>query len=157
VKIHVIHVNDEENIHHTAISNSSSQIYQQDILEKYYQIPDFSVFSETYHLDSQPIATQAYCFILDFIFAHNANLVKNLSEPFTENLESNLLLANHSLCQLNILNIGRIKGHLSSISSLLNKTKTPMGKRLFRQQILHLIKNMKLQIILLITGIHLNL
>ena len=41
VKIHVIHVNDEENIHHTAISNSSSQIYQQDILEKYYQIPDF--------------------------------------------------------------------------------------------------------------------
>ena len=137
VKIHVIHVNDEENIHHTAIANSSSQIYQQDILEKYYQIPDFSVFSETYHLDSQPMATQAYCFILDFIFSHNANLVKNLSEPFTENLESNLLLANHSLCQLNILNIGRIKGHLSSISSLLNKTKTPMGKRLFRQQILH--------------------
>ena len=137
VKIHVIHVNDEENIHHTAIANSSSQIYQQDILEKYYQIPDFSVFSETYHLDSQPMAIQAYCFILDFIFSHNANLVKNLSEPFTENLESNLLLANHSLCQLNILNIGRIKGHLSSISSLLNKTKTPMGKRLFRQQILH--------------------
>ena len=137
VKTHVIHVNDETNIHHTAISNSSSQIYQQNILEKYYQISDFSVFSETYHLDSQPIATQAYCFILDFIFSHNANLVKNLSEPFTENLESNLVLANHSLCQLNILNIGKIKGQLSSISNLLNKTKTPMGKRLFRQQILH--------------------
>ena len=137
VKIHSIHVNDTNSIHNTAITNSCSQIYQQSVLEKYYQIPDFSVFSETYYLDTQPIATQAYCFILDFIFAHNANLVKNLSEPFTENLETNLLLGNHSLCQLNIINIEKIKGQFSGIVNLLNKTKTPMGKRLFRQQILH--------------------
>ena len=117
-----------DSIHHDPIKNACSQIYQQSILERYYDIPDFSIFSETYHLYDQPIATQAYCFLLDFIFSHNANLVKNLSEPFTENIDNSLLLANHSLCQLNILNVGKFKGQLSSILNLLNKTKTPYGE-----------------------------
>ena len=137
IKMHIIHIHDEDNIHHNPIKNACAQIYQQSILERYYEIPDFSIFSETYHLYDQPIATQAYCFLLDFIFSHNANLVKNLAEPFTENIDNSLLLANHSLCQLNILNVGTFKGQLSSVLNLLNKTKTPMGKRKFRQQILH--------------------
>jgi DNA mismatch repair protein MutS len=109
------------------IRNCEKQTYQTEIMSKFYK---------NFTLD-QTIATQAFCFLLDFVYQHNPYLVNHLSEPEMEH-GKRLLLANHSLKQLNILNDGTVKpGRYSSVSNLLNECVTPMGKRKFTHQLLH--------------------
>ena len=137
IKFHIHNIDDTTNSNHSKIQNSSQQVYQQEILERFYEIYDFSSFNETHQLQYHPMATQSFCFLLDFIYEHNANLVKNIQEPYIENVDEKLLLANHSLQQLHIINNGEVKGNLSSVLNLLNKTKTPMGSRKFKMNLLH--------------------
>ena len=59
-------------------------------------------------------------------------LTTSLKFPVFENSTENLLLANSSLTQLNILCDKRKKGKKSSILELYNDCKTSMGKRYFR-------------------------
>ena len=47
-------------------------------------------------------AFQSFCFLLNYVFEHNPSLTHKLSEPCIDNQNNNLLLANHSLKQLNI-------------------------------------------------------
>ena len=68
--------------------------------------------------------------MLDFIYQHNPNLVNKIKEPNFENIGDKLILANHSLKQLNIID-DIYKGKHSSVVTLLNKCITSMGKRTF--------------------------
>jgi DNA mismatch repair protein MutS len=77
------------------------------------------------------IATQAFCFLLDFIYQHNPNLVNKISEPKFENNSERLILANHSLKQLNIIDDNTYTGKYSSVEKMLNICLTSMGKRKF--------------------------
>ena len=112
-------------------SNCEKQTYQTSILEKFFKIADYDIF---YH---NTIATQAFCFLLDFIFQHNPDLVNNIHEPIFENCSDRLILANHSLKQLNIIDTGEDKGPYSSVEKLLNICLTPMGKRQFSYNLLN--------------------
>ncbi len=136
IKIHIINVNDKDSVHYNAVKNSSSQTYQQTIIERYYTIPDYSVFMETHKLREKPNATSSMCFLIDFIYTQNPSLTRNLHDPLVENIENSLQLGTHSLSQLNILETGK-NGQYSSVVKLLNKCKTPMGTRKFRHQLLH--------------------
>jgi DNA mismatch repair protein MutS len=109
--------------------NAEKQIYQQEILSRFF--PDISseVVSETFR--SHEIANQAFVFLLDFVYQHSPNLVSRLSYPVFENHTDKLLLANHSLKQLNILDDDRHSGKLRSVSTFLNNCVTSMGKRHF--------------------------
>jgi len=82
------------------------------------------------------IATQAFCYLIHFIQCHNPDLVRKISYPVFHNLSSKMVLANHTLKQLNIIEDGtedaKHSGKLSSIISLLNKCCTAIGKRRFR-------------------------
>jgi len=82
------------------------------------------------------IATQAFCYLMHFIQCHNPDLVRKISYPSFHNLSSKMVLANHTLKQLNIIEDGtddaKHSGKLSSIISLLNKCCTSIGKRRFR-------------------------
>lgn len=102
------------------------QIYQQEILNQYFNNYESQMYMEN------TIATQALCFILDFIAERNPNLIYKLSEPVFENHSDRLVLANHSLRQLNILEDHNYNGKLSSVLKFLNKCVTPMGKRQFK-------------------------
>ena len=75
--------------------------------------------------------------MLDFIYRHNPNLVANISPPIFENYSDRLVLANHSLTQLNMIDDSRYHGKLSSVSKFLNNCVTTMGKRQFNYQILN--------------------
>jgi DNA mismatch repair protein MutS len=112
-------------------SNCEKQTYQTSILEKFFKIADYDIFYEN------TIATQAFCFLLDFIFQHNPDLVNNIHEPIFENCSDRLILANHSLKQLNIIDTGEDKGPYSSVEKLLNICLTPMGKRQFSYNLLN--------------------
>ena len=77
-------------------------------------------------------ASQSFCYLLDFVYKHNPNLVSKLSEPLYENYTDRLILANHSLKQLNIISDNRYNGKLSCVSKLLNNCVTSIGKRKFQ-------------------------
>lgn len=113
------------------------QTYQKQILQQFYSPADWDFFYANGNYSNAPIATQSFCFLLDFIHSHNAELVKKIHEPFVDNIRERLVLANHSLKQLNIINSSQHTGKLSSVCSLLNECKTPMGKRKLNDIILN--------------------
>jgi DNA mismatch repair protein MutS len=109
--------------------SAEKQIYQQKIFKEYY--PNLSSDTLLSHFPTHFIATQSFCLLLDFIHQHNPNLVYKLAPPLFENHTDKLILANHSLKQLNITDDSRHTGKLRSVSSFLNHCVTNMGKRRF--------------------------
>ena len=124
----------------------SKQVYQMEVLETFY--PDGRAKSLEQSFFNYSIATQSLVYLLNFIYEHNPNLVSKIQEPVFENMSDRLILANHSLRQLNILDDGNSGGggggggggagaRLSSVLSLLNHTVTPMGSRAYKYTLLH--------------------
>jgi len=134
--IHKINITNENTVKMTRVKNCEKQPYQKEILSKFYKFDNYDVFVQNFYENN--IATQAFCFLLDFIYQHNPHLVNKISEPIFENCSTRLSLANHSLKQLNIINDGNIKSSkFSCVSQLLNDSLTPMGKRKFLYNILN--------------------
>lgn len=115
------------------------QIYQSEIIKRF--IPSFNdeIFFENYM--NYPYASQSFCFLIDYVSRHNPNLVNKIKLPIFENCSDRLVLANHSLLQLNIINDNRYNGKLSSVCNFLNNCVTNMGKRQFINELLNPSKN----------------
>ena len=115
----------------------SKQVYQMEVLNTFY--PNGHAKSLEQSFMNYEIATQSLVFLLNFIYEHNPNLVSKIQEPVFENMSERLVLANHSLRQLNIIDDGNSGGggRLSSVLSLLNHTITPMGSRAYKYALLH--------------------
>lgn len=128
-------VNNGDNIN-MKVKRCSEQRYIKQILSAYFKEDTYDVCIE---FQQDTIATQSFCYLLDFIQEHNAELVKKISIPEFNNTTDRMILANHTLKQLNIIddNIvdSRQYGTCSSVLSLLNKCCTPMGKRKFQYQL----------------------
>lgn len=119
----------ESSVAKTRAKNCERQVYQKELLERFYKIDDFQVFMQNFY--EYTIAAQAFCYLLDFVYQHNPGLVNKLEEPIFENYSQRLILANHSLKQLNIIDDNNYKGKYSSVAKFLNICFTPMGKRQF--------------------------
>ena len=130
--IHIIDSNISEKV-----DKCTQQKYISFILGKFYGEDAHNTCVE---FNLYPTATQAFCFLLDFVQEHNPNLVKNISIPIFHT-NSEVLLANHTLKQLNILDDTSLNstqhGHLSSVNSFLNKCCTSMGRRKFFAQLVN--------------------
>jgi DNA mismatch repair protein MutS len=134
--IHKINITNESTPKMTKIKNCEKQPYQKEILSKFYKFDNYDTFVQNFYENN--IATQAFCYLLDFVYQHNPHLVNKISEPEFENCSQRLSLANHSLKQLNIIDDGNIKhSKFSCVSQLLNDCLTPMGKRKFLYNILN--------------------
>jgi DNA mismatch repair protein MutS len=130
----------------TSVSTSSSylinnakkcekQTYQSEILNKFYKyniVTSFIEFTSMYEY-----ATQSFIFLLNFLYEHNPNLVNKIREPIFDNKSDRVILANHSLKQLNIIDDDSYTGKYSSVSKFLNNCITPMGSRKFKYKILN--------------------
>lgn len=123
------------------VKNCYKQTYQKKILEKFYDFETFSVFSENFY--NYNIATQSFCYLLDFIYEYNPNLVKKLKEPLFENNGYQVLLANHSLIQLNIIDDHKHTGKYSSVAKMFNEAITPMGQRKLFSSLVNPITNIE--------------
>ena len=110
------------------IQNCGKQKYISHILGTFFGEESYSACAE---FRQSAIATQAFCYLMDFVQEHNPNLVRKISIPMFQNTSDRMVLANHTLKQLNMIGDG---GKLSSVYSFLNKCQTPMGKRLIHQQ-----------------------
>jgi DNA mismatch repair protein MutS len=135
--IHKIHyTNETKNEKMNRVKNCEKQTYQKEILSKFYRFDDYDIFIQNFYENN--IATQSFCYLLDFVYQHNPHLVNKISEPIFENCSTRLALANHSLKQLNIINDGNVKpSKYSCVSQMLNNCQTPMGKRSFLHNILN--------------------
>lgn len=82
---------------------------------------------------------QALVFLLNYIYAHNPNLASKIQLPVVQSHSDKLVLANHSLKQLNMVCDDNVRGStakLASVTSLLNSAVTAGGNRTFTN-ILH--------------------
>jgi DNA mismatch repair protein MutS len=136
IKTNMIHIL-KKSSNNEKVNNCMKQTYIQFILSKYYGEECIQCCKE---FDMYPIATQSFCYLLDFVNTHCPDLVKNINMPQFNNASDRLILANHTLKQLNIiddLSIDSKKcGKLSSVYSFLNRCCTSMGKRLFQSILL---------------------
>jgi DNA mismatch repair protein MutS len=124
------------------IRKCEKQTYQREVLQTFYAVENFDAFYESFL--PHTLATQSFCYLLDFVFQHNPSLVKKIDEPIFEHNADRLLLANHSLKQLNILDDTHAtdyKGRYSSVETFLNQCATPMGRRRFSHLLLNPITN----------------
>jgi DNA mismatch repair protein MutS len=142
--IHLINTSDENDVNSSnsqKAKNCEKQTYQKEILNKFFKINDFDVFFQNFY--ENPIATQSFCYLLDFVYQHNPYLLHKISEPFFDNCSDRLILANHSLKQLNIIDDNNYNGKYSSVLKMLNACLTPMGKRKFADYFLNPTTNTK--------------
>jgi DNA mismatch repair protein MutS len=128
-KINTLTFDKKDSLTLLRVKNCEKQTYQREILNKFYKIIDFDVFFQNFNENN--IACQSFCFLLDFVYQHNPYLVNKISEPIFENCSERLILANHSLKQLNMIDDNNYNGKYSSVSKMLNECLTPMGKRQF--------------------------
>jgi DNA mismatch repair protein MutS len=91
------------------------------------------------------VATQSFCYLLHFIQQHNPKLVDKIKLPVFSNLNERMILANHTLRQLNIIedNNSKVSSNRKSVLSFLNKCCTSIGKREFHNQLLNPVFNEK--------------
>ena len=137
--IHKIALNDTINKKQfDKVSKLTNHKYIRQILSTFFGEESYDVCSE---FQIHNIATQSFCYLLDFIQEHNPDLVRKISIPEFNNTSSRMILANHTLSQLNIINDSNIdskkSGQLSSVLSFLNKCCSSMGKRRFQYQLMN--------------------
>jgi len=132
---HILDIKDNK------VNKVEGQSYQKEILNKFFpfNIAD-SLFNNSLEFT---YGLQSYIYLLNFLFEHNPILVNKINEPNIENKSERMLLANHSLEQLNIVPDKNYKGKLSSISDFLNNCITPMGIRKFKYSILNPLTNIE--------------
>ena len=114
--------------------NCERQKFQETLIDKIYGVGSFREKAEFY---DYPIANQSLCFLLDFVQKHNPKLLNDINLPEFENHCDKLVLANHSLKQLNIISDNNFSGKHASVSSMLNNCITSIGKRKFNYELLH--------------------
>lgn len=110
------------------------QNFQQEIVERFFS-PNISQSLFTTHSDSV-YAMASMTYMLQFLAEHSPHLAEKLKEPIFENYSGRVILANHSLEQLNIIP-KNLHGKCSSILTLLDNNISAIGKRRFKRNLLN--------------------
>jgi len=139
-KIHKIDIEGDSDASQRA-RNAEKQKYQQKLINQYYPNSNGeTIFADFYNY---AVASGAFFYLLNHVNAHNPNLVSRLTLPIFENCSDRLILANHSLRQLNIIDDGRHKGEFRSVSVFLNNCVTVMGRRKFAYDLVNPTSNIE--------------
>ena len=113
--------------------NCSKQKYQSEILNKHFNTSDYEELSQ--NIMTSMCGMHSFCFLIDYTSTYNQNLTSKIRIPSFEAPTNKLILANHSLKQLNILPLTKSEGKLSSVLDFVNDCKTAMGRRRIKQQL----------------------
>jgi len=141
--IHKIVLESETNMKKIEIvENCQKQKYISHMLSTFFGEEAFQICKE---FNTHIIATQSFLFLLNFLQEHNPDLVRKITLPTFNNSGDRMVLANHTLKQLNIIDDntmdGKNSGRLSSVLSFLNKCCNPMGRRAFQTQLVNPVFN----------------
>lgn len=115
------------------VENCQKEKYISHMLSTFFGEEAFQICAE---FKTHMYATQSFCYLLNFLQEHNPDLVRKITIPTFNNSGSRVVLANHTLKQLNIIDDetmdGKKSGKFSSVLSFLNKCCNPMGRRAFQ-------------------------
>jgi DNA mismatch repair protein MutS len=119
---------------HVKAQRCASERYLSEIISTVFADDTYNTCAE---FREHVFATQAFGFLLNFIQEHTPALVKRIALPEFNNTSERMVLANHTLKQLNIIPdpSNHPTGQYASVLSLLNKCSSAMGKRLFQEQL----------------------
>jgi DNA mismatch repair protein MutS len=107
--------------------------YQNELLKKVYNIKSLLSPIESLNLESLPLATESFAILLEFIIAHNYKIIQKIDLPKVIENDKYLYFGNNPIVQLD----------LDDVLKLIDKTSTPMGKRLIKQRFFNPIKDEK--------------
>lgn len=95
---------------------------------------------EVLNLERMQYATISLMIMLKYVSEHNTSLLKNLSYPNIYLYHKHLILGNNAIEQLNIIDCNNMQVYNQKFKSLfdvVNKTCTPMGKRLLKESLVN--------------------
>tara|TARA_B100000123_G_scaffold120554_2_gene88983 strand:+ start:2020 stop:5067 length:3048 start_codon:yes stop_codon:yes gene_type:complete len=125
-------------LHENKVNRCQNQNYIKEIIISAYDNDAFDICEE---FSEYTLSTQSMCYLLEFVKQHNPKIIDKLNLPVYNNSSNDIILANHTLSQLNIINNdmnnSNSAGNLSCVMNVLNKCVTPMGKRLLQYSITH--------------------
>ena len=110
--------------------------YQQEVLKKIY--PDTGLLTPIEYLDLENInfGRLSFIILLNYAYDHSHNIINNIGKPELYIELKYLNLGNNALFQLNLLPINiNEKTQFKSLFDVLNKTSTPMGRRMLKDNI----------------------
>ena len=99
--------------------------YQNELFKKIYNIKSLLSPIEVMNLEKYPLITESLAILLEFVLIHNKNLLNKLKEPQIIEDEKFVYLGNNPIKQLEI----------DKVLKLIDKTKTPMGRRLIKERL----------------------
>lgn len=115
--------------------------FQNKFLEKIFK--DNQLLSRLEYLDIERYlyAARSYIVLLSKIYEYDNTLINNIERPIIINNQQLLNLHNNALYQLDVLPQHDNKHKYNSLYAVINKTSTPMGKRLLKKLICEPITN----------------
>ena len=112
--------------------------YQNELLKKVFNNNSCNSIIEELNLERREEVLISYIYLLNYIHQHKPELIKSLEHPEEINNTKYLVLTADSVRQLNIFNnYSFYSGRNKDLFSLLNKTVTPLGKRLYKNRLLY--------------------
>ncbi len=99
--------------------------YQNELFKRVYNIQSLLSPIEVMNLEKYPLITESLAILLEFVLMHNKNLLEKLKEPQIIEDEKFVYLGNNPIKQLEI----------DKVLKLIDKTKTPMGRRLIKERL----------------------
>jgi len=128
--------------------------YQTNLFENIYKTSSIEDESsklhifETLNIKNYPYTIISLTILMEYIIKRNQSLIYRINKPYLMfNSSSNLILQNNSLEQLNIVNNQKRNFHFEkrlSLLTLLDKTKSIIGKREFRNKLMNPITDIKI-------------
>ena len=99
--------------------------YQNELFKRIYNIQSLLTPIEVMNLEKYPLITESLAILLEFVISHNKDLLKKLKFPQILEDEKFVYLGNNPIKQLEI----------DKVLKLIDKTKTPMGRRLIKERL----------------------
>jgi DNA mismatch repair protein MutS len=99
--------------------------YQNELFKRVYNIQSLLSPIEVMNLERYPLVTESLAILLEFVIAHNKDLLNKLKLPELIEDEKFVYLGNNPIKQLEI----------DRVLKLIDKTKTPMGRRLIKERL----------------------
>ncbi len=108
--------------------------YQSQVLKKVFPHHGLLSVIEYLDLEKYQVATTSFVFLLQFSYKHNENILLKIKKPIILQPSNQLVLSYNCAKHLNIISDD---SRINSLLSMLNKSSTAIGKRVFKEMFLN--------------------
>ena len=126
----------KKNYHFTVQHRRFKIEFQNELFKRVFNTKSFLSPIEELNLEHFPLASESLAILIEFIFQHDYKIVEKINRPTILKNRNYLYLGNNAIEQLDIISKSDY-----SVLNLIDKTSTPMGKRLLKSRLLNPIFN----------------